>query len=145
MLPERVKILILCVDSVTLWPHAFQVLHLSDRFEIVSLVGTLNPEPHLHISLADRHGAVVGGHLLGDLNVFTTAELVLGEAKQLLFSREQDPRTGFPELVVERRIEPRAGAGDKASEETGNWAICFLLLPQIKPEMQQLLLHLLIV
>lgn len=97
------------------------MLRLSGRFEIVSLVGTLNPEPHLHISLADRHGAVVGGHLLGDLNIFTTAELLLGEAEQLLFSREQDPLTGFPELVVqERRPQPGAGAGGKAVAKTGN-------------------------
>lgn len=96
------------------------MLHLSGRFEIVSLVGTLNPEPHLHISLADRQGAVVGGHLLGDLNIFTTAELLLGEAEQLLFSREHDPRTGFPELVVERRPCPGAGVEDKVGKETGN-------------------------
>lgn len=96
------------------------MLHLSGRFEIVSLVGTLNPEPHLHISLADSHGAVVGGHLLGDLNIFTTAELLLGEAEQLLFSRELDPRTGFPELVVEGRLQSGPGAGDQICEETGN-------------------------
>lgn len=96
------------------------MLHLSGHFEIVSLVGTLNPEPHLHISLADRNGTVVGGHLLGDLNIFTTAELVLGEAEQLLFSREQDPRTGFPELVVKCRLQPGPRAGDIAREETGN-------------------------
>lgn len=78
-----------------------QVLHLSGRFEIVSLVGTLNQEAHLHICLADGEGKTVGGHVLGDLEVFTTAEVVIGEAVDLQFSRELDGRTGFPELVVQ--------------------------------------------
>ncbi|KAI3363900.1 hypothetical protein L3Q82_001498 [Scortum barcoo] len=78
-----------------------QVLHLSGRFEIVSLVGTLNRDAHLHISLSDAEGRTVGGHVLGDLEVFTTAEVVVGEAADLQFSREMDERTGFPELVVQ--------------------------------------------
>lgn len=98
------------------------MLHLSGRYEIVSLVGTLNPEPHLHVSLADGSGSVVGGHLLANLRIFTTAELLLGEAEQLLFSREHDPRTGFPELVVEQRAGVGGGGGAEggASEETGS-------------------------
>uniref|UniRef100_A0A3Q3FIZ3 PPC domain-containing protein n=1 Tax=Labrus bergylta TaxID=56723 RepID=A0A3Q3FIZ3_9LABR len=62
-----------------------EVLHLSGRYEIVSLGGT------------------VGGHVLGGLEVFTTAEVVIGEATQLQFERELDEQTGFPELVVQRR------------------------------------------
>ncbi|KAK7879240.1 hypothetical protein WMY93_033979 [Mugilogobius chulae] len=80
-----------------------EVLELSGRFEIVSLVGTLNPEAHLHLCLSDSEGRCVGGHVLGNLSVFTTAEVVLGEALDLSFSREMDPQTGFPELVVEKR------------------------------------------
>lgn len=125
----RAPFVITCVGSVTsatlrladaTAADSSQVLRLSGRFEIVSLVGTLNPEPHLHISLADGQGSVVGGHLLGDLSVFTTAELLLGEAEQLLFSREHDPRTGFPELVVERRRQPGGGARGGAGQETGS-------------------------
>ncbi|KAG7460631.1 hypothetical protein MATL_G00200780 [Megalops atlanticus] len=77
-----------------------QVVHLNERFEIVSLVGTLNKEAHLHICLADKEGKTIGGHVLGDLEVFTTAEVIIGEASDLSFSREMDERTGFPELVV---------------------------------------------
>uniref|UniRef100_A0A3Q3NFH1 Bifunctional protein GlmU-like n=1 Tax=Labrus bergylta TaxID=56723 RepID=A0A3Q3NFH1_9LABR len=80
-----------------------QVLHLSGRYEIVSLVGTLNPDAHLHVCLADAEGGTVGGHVLGGLEVFTTAEVVIGEATQLQFERELDEQTGFPELVVQRR------------------------------------------
>ncbi|XP_041832282.1 bifunctional protein GlmU-like isoform X2 [Melanotaenia boesemani] len=80
-----------------------QVMHLSGRFEIVSLVGTLNQDAHLHISLSDLEGRTIGGHVLGGLEVFTTAEVVIGEAVDLHFSREMDERTGFPELVVQTR------------------------------------------
>lgn len=79
------------------------MLHLTGRFEIASLVGTLNPHPHLHICLSDAEGRTVGGHVLGDLEVFTTAEVVVGEAVGLQFNREMDERTGFPELVVRPR------------------------------------------
>ncbi|KAL4649011.1 hypothetical protein GN956_G6994 [Arapaima gigas] len=82
-----------------------EVIHLQGRFEIVSLVGTLNKEAHLHICLADKEGKTVGGHVLGDLEVFTTAEVVLGEAENLQFNREMDPHTGFPELMVAFRPE----------------------------------------
>ncbi len=75
-------------------------MHLSGKYEIVSLVGTLNPDAHLHICLSDAEGQTVGGHVLGDLEVFTTAEVVIGEAADLHFNREMDERTGFPELVV---------------------------------------------
>lgn len=38
-----------------------------ERFEIVSLVGTLSVHGiHLHISLSDRNGKTIGGHLLDD-------------------------------------------------------------------------------
>ncbi|KAG9283107.1 bifunctional protein GlmU [Astyanax mexicanus] len=82
-----------------------EVIHLQERFEIVSLVGTLNREAHLHICLADKDGKTIGGHVLGDLEVFTTAEVVIGEATGLHFTREMDSRTGFPELVIQKRSE----------------------------------------
>lgn len=81
------------------------MLHLSGRFEIVSLVGTLNPDAHLHVCLSDTLGGTVGGHVLGDLEVFTTAEVVVGEAVDLQFTREMDEQTGFPELVVQPLTE----------------------------------------
>ena len=92
-----------------------QVIHLSGRYEIVSLVGTLNPEAHLHICLADAEGHTVGGHVLGDLELFTTAEVVVGEADDLLFAREMDDRTGFPELVVKPRSQ------GESKDPTGPW------------------------
>ena len=76
---------------------------MNDRFEIVSLVGTLAGSGHLHTSLADAKGAVLGGHVVGDMVVFTTAEIVIGECEQITFKRELDPRTGFGELTVNSR------------------------------------------
>ena len=74
------------------------------KFEIVSLIGTLSTEGcHLHISLADKDGNVIGGHMKEGCAIYTTAEIVLGEINDLIFTREDDSETGFKELVVNRR------------------------------------------
>ncbi|KAL8594391.1 hypothetical protein ACOMHN_032978 [Nucella lapillus] len=70
-------------------------------FEIVSLVGTLSGKAgHLHISLSDNKGLVIGGHVVGDLIIHTTAEVVIGECEGVKFEREKDRETGFHELAV---------------------------------------------
>ncbi|RMZ97807.1 bifunctional -like [Brachionus plicatilis] len=73
-----------------------------EHMEIVSLVGTLSciGGHHLHISLSTKNGQVLGGHVFGEMNVFTTAEIVIGECEDLAFKREFDPASGFDELVV---------------------------------------------
>jgi uncharacterized protein len=73
----------------------------AEKWEIVSLVGTLSPEgSHLHISLSDSTGATIGGHLLEGNLVYTTAEIVLGHIPQLKFTRQTDPETGYKELKI---------------------------------------------
>ncbi|XP_016888998.1 uncharacterized protein LOC107988766 [Cynoglossus semilaevis] len=94
-----------------------QVMHLSGPHEIVSLVGTLNPPPHLHVCLSDAEGRTVGGHVLGPLEVFTTAEVVVGEAVELSFSRELDDQTGFAELVVGRRLRGQGQGSEVRGSE----------------------------
>ncbi len=80
------------------------------KYEIVSLVGTLSPDgSHLHIALSDGAGATIGGHLLEGNEIHTTAEIVLGEAQQLKFSRETDPETTFKELKIGNRVENQKG------------------------------------
>jgi uncharacterized protein len=70
-------------------------------FEIVSLVGTLSVHGcHLHISVSDALGHVTGGHLLEGNVVYTTAELVIGVAKSLVFIREKDGTTDWKELQI---------------------------------------------
>ncbi|XP_051265680.1 bifunctional protein GlmU-like isoform X2 [Dicentrarchus labrax] len=112
----RAPFIITCVGSVTkatlrlanaTATNTNEMIHLSGRFEIVSLVGTLNPDAHLHICLSDFEGKTVGGHVMGDLEVFTTAEVVVGEAVDLQFTREMDDGTGFPELVVKPRSQSK--------------------------------------
>ncbi|KAM9840309.1 bifunctional protein GlmU-like [Aulostomus maculatus] len=109
----KAPFIITCVGSVTRAAlrlanatslNTNEVMHLSGRYEIVSLVGTLNRDAHLHVCLSDTEGKTVGGHALR-LEVFTTAEVVIGEAVDLHFTREMDGGTGFPELVVEGRSQ----------------------------------------
>src|SRR5580658_1996460 len=76
----------------------------AEPMEIVSLSGTLCPDGlHVHISLARRDGACVGGHLVRGCIVHTTAELVIGELPDVEFRRRPDPATGYDELTVAPR------------------------------------------
>ena len=78
------------------------VVTRQERFEVVSLVGTLsaNHGCHLHCSLSDESGALWGGHCVEGMLVNTTAEIVLAECCGLSFERHFDERTGFKELCV---------------------------------------------
>lgn len=64
------------------------------HFEIVSLVGTFSADTegtvslkHLHMSVSDSEGHVMGGHLISG-RVYTTLELVLGTIQGVAFKRE---------------------------------------------------------
>lgn len=75
--------------------------NFSGKFEIVSLVGTLGQDGvHLHISISDSDGKTIGGHLVEGCLIYTTAEIVIGDAEGLTFSREKDAETGYPELRI---------------------------------------------
>jgi predicted DNA-binding protein with PD1-like motif len=77
-----------------------EIKEWKERLEIVSLVGTFSGDgKHLHMSVSDKDGNVFGGHLIAG-TIFTTLELVLGTIGNVAFSREQDDRTGYAELVV---------------------------------------------
>lgn len=69
-------------------------------FEILSLVGTFseNHLSHFHIALADSEGHTLGGHLLDQNIILTTAEVLVLEIPEYVFSRELDPQTGYLEL-----------------------------------------------
>lgn len=70
-----------------------------NKFEIVSLVGTLSQDgPHLHLSISDGTGTTIGGHLVAGCKIYTTAEIVIGEAQGIIFTREKDAQTGYAEL-----------------------------------------------
>jgi predicted DNA-binding protein with PD1-like motif len=73
-------------------------------FEIVSLTGTLSADGcHLHMAVSDATGRTIGGHLLDDNRIYTTAELVLVELTDLKFERVLDSTYGFQELVIQKR------------------------------------------
>jgi predicted DNA-binding protein with PD1-like motif len=83
-------------------PSHQPVLERQDEFEIVSLNGTVGSGGmHLHISLSDREGNVIGGHLKDGCILKTTAEIVVAADASQRFDRRLDPQTGFEELVIE--------------------------------------------
>lgn len=76
---------------------------LQEKFEIVSLVGTLSINGiHLHLSLADKNGQTIGGHLVDGCLIYTTAEIVIGTSEELVFLRTVDEQTGYQELEIQR-------------------------------------------
>jgi len=74
---------------------------LEGPFEIVSLIGNIGVgRTHLHMSVSDKEGRVLGGHVKEGCEVHTTVELVLAVEDNLVFGEENDLRTGFGELEI---------------------------------------------
>ena len=108
----RAAYVITCVGSLN---HASLRLanqpdyqRFAGKLEIVSLVGTLAADGmHLHLSASDITGKTIGGHLGEGCEIYTTAEIVIGEAIGLHFTREKDATYGYDELAVKpRRSQP---------------------------------------
>jgi predicted DNA-binding protein with PD1-like motif len=75
-------------------------------FEIVSLAGTFDESSsHIHISVSDGRGHTIGGHLMNNNLVYTTAEIVVVEITDLEFARDADPTYGYQELVVKKNLQ----------------------------------------
>ncbi len=67
--------------------------------EVCALSGTLSMHGlHLHVSIADRDGRTLGGHLLPGSLVRTTLELVVQEVSGVRMLRTPDPATTYDEL-----------------------------------------------
>jgi predicted DNA-binding protein with PD1-like motif len=82
-------------------PNKQDIRKYEDTHEIVSFVGTLTGDNcHLHISLSDKDGHVIGGHLKDGSLVDLTAEIVIVEDEMTTYTREFDEQTGFPELTI---------------------------------------------
>ena len=80
------------------------VIHEKNKYEIVSLMGTVSKEDcHIHISLGGEDGKVVGGHLKYGSLVGSTAEVCIEDLEKYIFTREFDERTGYDELVVSEK------------------------------------------
>ena len=91
-------------------------------FEIVSLVGTFDASgaKHLHMSLSDRHGETIGGHLVAG-TVYTTVELVLGTVGGgVVFTRRMDAATGYNELYITKEGQQDTNDEGMDGTEIGN-------------------------
>jgi uncharacterized protein len=78
---------------------------LKGHFEIVSLTGTLSGKAcHLHIALADNAGKTIGGHLLDENIIYTTAEIAILSFNDLSFERKLDDHYGYQELIVSPKV-----------------------------------------
>ena len=78
---------------------AVDYLESKQDYEIVSLTGTVsNGSCHVHISLSDEKGNVIGGHLEKGCLINTTCELALGILEEYDSIREFDEKTGYDEI-----------------------------------------------
>jgi hypothetical protein len=97
-----------CVGSLTRWNIRFANQPKGStgkgHFEIVGLTGTVSVYgSHLHISISDDKGQTLGGHLLEDNIIYSTAEIVIQETEDFIFSRQADRTTQWKELQIKRR------------------------------------------
>lgn len=96
-----------CVGSVKScqlrMANSTDLIDLHQPHEIVSFTGTFDQDGcHVHGAFSDEKGHVVGGHVMSEqpMIVFTTVEILLGECEDVIFDRQMDPQTGYPELVI---------------------------------------------
>lgn len=76
------------------------IRELEGHYEIVSLNGTVSAQRcHIHIALSKEDLSTVGGHLCPGCIVNTTCELVLAELPGITYGVEEDPETGYDELI----------------------------------------------
>ena len=79
------------------------IRELDGHYEIVSLNGTVSAQRcHIHIALSAEDLSTIGGHLCVGCIVNTTCELVLAELPGIRYGVEEDPETGYDELVFQQ-------------------------------------------
>jgi len=76
----------------------YQPIQIDEPVEIVSCIGNISLKEeelvaHAHISVSNKEGKVLGGHLLPGCMVAVTAELVLVEAVDVKLQRKFDEKT----------------------------------------------------
>ena len=76
------------------------IRQIPEHCEIVSLNGTVSQTRcHLHIALSKEDLSTLGGHLCPGCIINTTCELVIGELPGIRYGVEEDPETGYDELI----------------------------------------------
>lgn len=103
----KAAVVVTCVGSLEQYNLRFANREVPTQckghFEIVSLTGTVSPSSlHLHVSISDENGRTVGGHLMDENFIYTTAEIALLEISDSEFLRETDSTYGYRELVVKK-------------------------------------------
>lgn len=79
------------------------VREINEDCEIVSLTGTVSLNRcHLHISLSKEDMSTIGGHLCKGCIINTTCELIIGEIPDIKIEVEDDPETGYDELIFKK-------------------------------------------
>ncbi len=74
------------------------------NYEILTINGTISKNgSHLHISFSDINGNTFGGHLCYNTLINTTCELVLVGINEYSFIREYDEKTGYDELIINKK------------------------------------------
>ncbi len=74
------------------------------HFEILNLSGTLSDKgSHLDIAVSDSTGKTMGGHLMEECIVYTTAEIIIQSTDEFTFSREKDGTTEWEELQIKQK------------------------------------------
>lgn len=77
---------------------------LNNDFEVITLNGTLEiGGEHLHLSVSDPQGIMLGGHMMSGCTVRTTLELVIGELENIAFNRQPCAISGYDELFITSR------------------------------------------
>ncbi|WP_341893519.1 PPC domain-containing DNA-binding protein [Variovorax sp. YR752] len=80
---------------------AAEAITITGDTEILTLSGTLGSGgAHLHASLSDARGQLLGGHVLNGCRIRTTAEVLLAVLPGQRFERRIDPATGYAELDI---------------------------------------------
>jgi predicted DNA-binding protein with PD1-like motif len=81
---------------------AAKELEQEGPFEIVSITGTVGVGGlHVHVSLADSKGGVIGGHLKDGCIIMRSVELMILSDPTQKFARKPDLFTGFDELEIQ--------------------------------------------
>ena len=81
------------------------IREISEHCEIVSLNGTVSENRcHLHIALSKEDLSTLGGHLCPGCIINTTCELVIGEIPGIRYGVEEDPETGYDEILFLEEI-----------------------------------------
>ena len=79
------------------------IREINEDCEIVSLNGTVSGKRcHIHIALSKEDMSTIGGHLCEGCIINTTCELIIAEIPEILIDVEDDPETGYDELIFRK-------------------------------------------